>query len=183
MSIFILTRAIGLGITGSIMMDILTDLSTGAINGIIAGVVVGAVVIPLIQVPDALGRALLIGVLFGVGMAGYQLLQVLQVTGGTLGSILNSLDGSSGTVVGQVILNGIIYVLYAVLAGALIGVFITVPGIALKGGLIGIFLGAAVGAAFSWLLGELGVHLNPTFSRLLTGLLVFGILTAITGRN
>ena len=183
MTIFILTRALGLGITGSIMMDILTDLSTGAINGIIAGVVVGAVVIPLIQVPDALGRALLIGVLLGVGMAGYQLFQVLQVTGGTLGSILNSLDGSAGTVVGQVILNGVIYILYAVLAGALIGVFITVPGIALKGGLIGILLGAVMGAAFFWLLGKFGIHMNQTFFRLLTGLLIFGVLTAITGRS
>jgi hypothetical protein len=139
---------------------------------------VGAIIVPLIQVPDALGRALLLGVLFGVGMAGYQLVQVLSVTGGSMSQII---DGINTPAVGQLILNGVYYILYALLAGALIGVFITVPDKALKGGLIGLLLGAVMGAVLYWLLGYLGISLDPTAFRLLAGFLIFGVLTAITG--
>jgi hypothetical protein len=163
----------------SILLVTLTDLSAGAISGLVAGLVVGAIIVPLMQVPDALGRALLIGVLFGLAMAGYQLVQILSVTGGTLGSILNSLDGS---LAGQAILNGVVYVIYAVLAGALIGVFITVPDRALKGGLIGIVVGLLLGTALYFGLDYLGIHVNQMVFRLLTGFLVFGVLSALTGK-
>ena len=176
----ILTKAVSLGITASIMLNLLTDLSTGAISGIVAGLVVGAIIVPLMQVPDALGRALLLGALFALGMAGFQLFRILSLTGGSLGSILNALDSS---VVGQAILNGVLFVLYAFLAGCLVGVLITVPDRALKGGLIGMVFGVIIGTGVYWLLGTLGINMNIQLFRLLTGFLVFGVLTAISGKS
>ncbi|MCZ7673480.1 MAG: hypothetical protein M5U34_43360 [Chloroflexi bacterium] len=146
-----------------------------------AGLVMGAIVIPLMQVSDALGRALLIGVLFGVGMAVYQLMRLGAVTGGTLGSIINSFDGSQGTVVSEIMFSGLIAVLYAILFGALIGVLITVPDKALKGGLVGMLFGIIIGAALYWLLGVIGILLDPVLFQLLAGLLVFGVVTAVIG--
>ena len=101
MTQFLLSQNVSFGIVASIMLAVWTDLASGALDGIIAGLIVGAIVIPLIQTPDALGRALLVGLLLGLGMAVYQLLRVGQVTGASLGSIINSLDGATGTVVGQ----------------------------------------------------------------------------------
>jgi hypothetical protein len=176
----ILTKALSFGITASIMLSLLTDLSTGAINGLVAGLVVGAIIVPLMQVPDALGRALLLGALFALGMAGFQLFRILSITGGSLGSILNALDSP---VVGQAILNGALFVLYALLAGCLVGVVITVPDRALKGGLIGMVLGAFLGAGIYWLLGTLGINMNLQLFRLLTGFLIFGVLSAISGKS
>lgn len=178
---FIVARAFSMGIVAAVLLDTLSNLTTGAISGLVAGLVVGAVVIPLIQVPDALGRALLIGILFGLGMAVYQLMRVGTVTGGSLGSILNSFDGATGTVVGRLIFNGMIAVLYAILFGALIGVLITVPDRALKGGLVGMLFGIVIGAGLYWLLGAIGILLDPVFFQMLTGLLVFGVVTAVVG--
>jgi hypothetical protein len=174
----IVTKSLGVGIAASILLSIWTDLSAGAISGLVAGLVVGAIIVPLIQVPDALGRALLLAVFFGLGMAGYQLVRILAVTGSSMGSILDNLNTP---VVGQAIINGLLYVLYALLAGALIGVLITVPDRALKGGLIGMLFGVILGVALYWLLGRLGIYLNLTVFRLLVGVLIFGVLTAITG--
>ena len=153
----ILTKSFSIGIVSSILLNVFTDLLPGALSGLVAGLVVGAIILPLMQVPDALGRALLIGAIFGVLMAGYQMVQILSVTGGSMGSIMEALDGP---LVGQVILNGIVYVLYAILAGCLIGVFLTVPGIAIKGGLIGMVIGVILGAVLYWLLGYLGVYMD-----------------------
>lgn len=174
----ILTKALSMGIVASIMLNTLTDLSTGAISGLIAGLVVGAIIVPLIQVPDALGRALLLAALFGLGMAGFQIVRVLSVTGGSMSNII---DGLNTPAVGQMILNSVLYIFYALLAGALIGILITVPDKALKGGLIGMLFGAVMGAVLYWLLGYLGISLDQTLFRLLTGFLIFGVLTAITG--
>ena len=174
----ILAKAFGIGIVAAVMLNTLTDLSTGAISGLIAGVVVGAIIVPLIQVPDALGRALLLAALLGLGMAGYQLVRVLSVTGGSMGQIL---DGINTPAVGQLILDGVFYILYALLAGALIGVFITVPDKALKGGLVGLLFGAVMGAVLYWLLDYFGIFLEPPLFRLLMGFLIFGLLTAVTG--
>lgn len=176
----ILTKSLSMGITASILLNLFTDLLPGAISGIIAGLVIGAIVIPLLQVPDALGRALLIGAVLGLLMAGYQLVRILSVTGGSLGSILNTLEDP---IVGQTILNGIIYVFYAVLAGCLIGVFITVPDRAIKGGLVGMLFGVILGTALYWLLNYLGIYLNTALFRIVTGLLIFGVLTAIIGKD
>jgi hypothetical protein len=68
------------------------------------------------------------------------------------------------------------------LVGAVIGVALTVPDKALKGGLVGMLFGAIVGAVFKWILGEVGLVLNPTVFRLLTGLLIWGLLSAIVSR-
>lgn len=180
MGALLLTKAFSMGIISSILLNVFTDLLPGAISGIIAGLVIGAIIVPLMQVPDALGRALLLGSIFGVLMAGYQLVRILSVTGGSMGSILNALDSP---VVGQAILNGLVYVVYAILAGCLIGVFSTVPDRAIKGGLVGMLFGVIIGVALYWLLGFIGVNMSMTVFRLLTGLLIFGVLTAITGKS
>ncbi len=176
----ILTKAFSVGIVSSILLNLFTDLLPGAISGLIAGLVVGAIIVPLMQVPDALGRALLFGVILGVLMLGYQLFLILSITGGSMGSILDALDRPA---TGQAILNAMIYVVYAILAGCLIGVFITVPGEAIKGGLIGMVFGIIIGTLLYWLLGYLGVYLNITLFRLLTGFVIFGVLTAVTGKT
>ena len=176
----VLTKSLSMGIAASIMLNLLTDLSTGALSGLVAGLVIGAIIVPLMQVPDALGRALLVGALFGLGMIGYQLVRIIAVTGGSMGSILDALDGP---VVGSMILNAILYIVYAILAGALIGVFTTVPGMAIKGGLVGMLLGAVLGAGLYWLLRYLGINMDLTLFRLLAGFLILGVLTAITGKE
>ena len=176
----ILAKAFSVGIVSSILMNLFTDLLPGVVSGIIAGLVVGAIIIPLMQVPDALGRALLFGAILGLLMLGYQLVQIVSITGGSMGSMLDALDRPA---TGQVILNGMIYVLYAILAGCLIGVFMTVPGEAIKGRLIGMLFGAIVGTAMYWLLGYLGIYMDTRLFQLLIGLLIFGVLTAVTGKT
>ena len=180
MILFILTRSLSTGIAASIVLNIFTDLAPGAISGLIAGLVVGAAIVPLIQVPDALGKSLLFAALFGVAMMGYQLVRVLSVTGGSMGSILNALDSP---LVGQAILNAVLYTLYAILGGILLGVLLTVPDKAIKGGLIGMLFGVMMGTVLYWLFGTFGIYMNQTLFRLLTGLLVFGVLTAVAGKN
>ncbi len=179
---FLVSRAFGLGILANMHLNLWATLSNGLIDGLIVGLVVGAIIIPIVQTPDALGRALLFGLLLGLGMAVYQLVQVSTVTGASMGSILNSLDGPSSAVVGGMILRGMIWTLYAVLAGAVVGVLITVPDQALKGALIGIVVGALAGMAFRWILGAVGLNLNPIYIRLLLGVLVWGLITAVFGR-
>ena len=176
----ILAKAFSVGIVSSILMNLFTDLLPGVVSGIIAGLVVGAIIIPLMQVPDALGRALLFGAILGLLMLGYQLVQIVSITGGSMGSILNALDRP---VTGQAILNALIYVLYAILAGCLIGVFMTVPGEAIKGGLIGMVFGLFIGTGLYWLLGYLGIYMDLRLFQLLTGFLIFGVLTAVSGKT
>ncbi|PID86817.1 MAG: hypothetical protein CSA11_06315 [Chloroflexi bacterium] len=173
-----ITKAFGIGIAASIMLDLMTDLTTGAINGLVAGLVIGAIVVPIVHIPDAMGRALLIGILFGIGMAGYQIFQVLSMTGASFGEILNGLDNP---VVGQAILNAALYILYAVLSGCLLGVIFTAPDWVLKGGLVGLAVGAVIGAALYWLLGYLRINLNINLFRVLVGLLIFGVIAAVVG--
>ena len=81
----ILAKAFSVGIVSSILMNLFTDLLPGVVSGIIAGLVVGAIIIPLMQVPDALGRALLFGAILGLLMLGYQLVQIVSITGGSMG--------------------------------------------------------------------------------------------------
>lgn len=176
----ILTKSFSIGIISSILLNSFTDLLPGAISGLVAGLVVGAIILPLMQVPDALGRALLFGTILGVLMAGYQLYLILSITGGTMGSIIDALNSS---IAGPAIINGMVYVIYAILIGCLIGVFTTEPGLAIKGGLVGMLVGVIVGVVLYWLLGYLGVYMNMTLFRLLVGLLIFGVMTAIMGKS
>lgn len=153
----------------------------GALAGVLAGVVVGAVVWPIVQAPDTLGRGILLALLFGLGMAIFELARISVVTGASLGSIINAFQGATGTLLGQMILDGGVRVLIAFFVGAVLGVGMVVPQEVIKGGLIGLLLGTVSGAILQAVLGELEISLGRVLFSLVVGLTTWGFLAAIGG--
>jgi hypothetical protein len=164
-----------------LMLTIVDDLTAGALAGVLAGVVVGAIVWPVIQAPDTLGRGVLLALLFGLGMAIFELARISVVTGASLGSIINAFQGATGTLLGQMILDGSVRVLIAFFAGAVIGVGMIVPQEVIKGSLVGLLLGSVSGAILQAVLGELDISLGRVLFSVVVGLATWGFLAAIGG--
>jgi hypothetical protein len=177
----VLFQAINNSIAASVRLAVVDDLLEGALAGIVIGILVGAIVMPMVQAPDAIGRGLFFTILAAVGMSLYQLARIGTATGEQLGTILSAFTGPYTDALGEMMLEGIVLVLYSMLAGALVGVGSVVPDQVMKGGLVGLFLGAAVGALFQVVLGEFGVRLNPTLFRISIAAITWALFTAIVG--
>jgi hypothetical protein len=160
------------------LVDVLLD---GAQAGFVIGIAVGAVVMPMVQAPDTMLRAAVLSILAAVGTAIYHLARIGAVTGEQMSGIINALNGPYTDVVGAMMLNGIIWTLYAMLGGAIVGLASQVPNQVLKGGLLGLVLGAAVGALLRVVLVEFNIVLGPLLFRIAVAAVTWGLFTSVVG--
>lgn len=166
-------------VMASISMTIVDELIQGALAGIVIGLFVGAIVMPVLQAPDSMLRGIIFAIFAALGMALFQLARVAQVTGHGMGTVLGSFAGPYTGNLGSMIWNGIVWVLYSLLAGAIVGVGSVVPDKVLKGGLVGMFLGAFVSAALRILFQEMGIVLNITLTRIMIAALTWALFTTL----
>lgn len=179
--IMIFMQAIGSSVAANVNFAVIDELMAGALAGIAIGILVGAIVMPMIQAPDTIGRALFFTIMAAVAMSLYQLARIGTATGERLGTILSAFAGPYTSTLGSLILDGVIWVLYAMLAGALVGMVSLVPDQVIRGGIVGLFLGIAVGALLRVVLLEFGVELNPTVFRIVIAGVTWALFTAIVG--
>jgi hypothetical protein len=179
--IMVLLQAMNNSIAANVMMALVDEIMSGAIEGIVIGVLVGAIVMPMVQAPDTMLRAIVAAIFAGLGMSLIQLARIGRATGERLGTILRSFAGPYTGGLGAMILDGIIWVFYAMFAGALIGAVTVVPDKVIKGGLVGLLIGAIVGAGLRVLLSELGYSLNLTVTRIVIAALTWALFTVIIG--
>jgi hypothetical protein len=168
-------------VAANVSFALIDQLIDGALIGLAIGILVGALVMPMVQTPDTMLRTVLFAILAAVGMSIFQLARIGRATGERLGTILSAFMGPYTDTLGETILDGVIWVLYAMLGGALIGVGSQVPDRVIKGGLIGLFIGGAVGAALQAILGEINVALSPTIFRITVAVLTWALFTVVVG--
>ncbi|RMG89783.1 MAG: hypothetical protein D6706_20700 [Chloroflexi bacterium] len=163
----------------TVLLAVSDDLLRGALLGVVSGLIVGAIFLPMMQTPDALGRGLLLGILAALVVSVIELARIGQVTGASLGSILRAFQGPYNTILGQMILQGVTRVIYALAGGAAIGVASLVPGDVIKGALLGLLMGAVIGGLLYALLVELNIFLSVSLFRILVGFVVWALVTSL----
>ncbi len=171
-------------IAASVSMTIVDDLIQGALAGIVIGLFVGAIVMPVLQAPDSMLRGIVFAIFAGLAMALFQLFRVGQVTGHGMGTVLGAFGGPYTGNLGSMIWKGITWVLYALLGGAIVGVGSVVPDQVIKGGLLGMILGAVVSAALRILFKEMGIVLSVTLTQIMIAALTWALFTTlISGKD
>jgi len=168
-------------VMAGVNLAIVDELLSGALSGIPIGILVGAIVMPMMQAPDTMLRSVAFAILAAVGMSLFQLSLIGRATGERMGTILSAFTGPYTDQLGSMIFDGIIWALYAMLAGALIGMATQVPDKVIKGGIVGMFLGVAVGAGLQAVLSELGYDFGPIIFRILTAGVTWALFTALIG--
>ena len=157
----LLMQAMNNTVMASISMDLVDDLIAGVLPGIVIGIFVGALLLPMITATDTILRSIAFGIFGAVGMSLFQLARIGRATGERLGTILAAFTGPYTNNLGGMIRDGIVWVFYAMFAGALIGMVTQVPDKVIKGGIVGLFLGGFVGAGLHALLVEFNIAFAP----------------------
>lgn len=166
----------------TVVFSLIDDLGAGALNSLAVGAIVGAVVWSVSQAPDTVGRVFLFGLLAGLIMLFVQLAITLNVIGEfSMMSLLDAFQSREAEMSVRLIEAGQ-WIGVTALVGALLGVIFTVPGEAIKGAIIGLFLGAVVGAGMNVILLEIGLRLNTFVFQLVVGLLTWGLLASVGGK-
>ncbi|MCA9960463.1 MAG: hypothetical protein KC413_06505 [Anaerolineales bacterium] len=177
-----LVQAMGKAMVAAIMLDLVNDLGNGALEGLAAGAAVGAVIWSINKAPDTMGRVLLFVIVGGLLMALVQLVLILSTLPEvTMASLMAAFQEGNAQTSRMIIQAGRL-IGFAALGGALVAVLFSVPGEALKGALVGLGLGALLGAGLNVLLKELSFPLNPLLFQLVIGLFTWGALTAVSGK-
>ncbi len=176
-------QAVNNSIMASIAYAFVDDLINGALLGIVIGIVVGAIVMPMVKAPDTMLRSVVFAILAAVGMAVFQLARIARATGEKLGTVLGAFFSPSAGNLGGMIIEGLEFTLYAMLAGALVGVTSQVPDKVIKGGVVGLFLGAAVGAGLNAIFRQYRIPLgvDSFYFRLMVAGITWALFTVIVG--
>ena len=162
-----------------LQQPIVDELIAGAVPGLFVGMAVGATIWPIMQVPESLGRALLFGILGALGMAIFRfVVYIAPITGGSLTSLQDALIRSSAAE--AALIDTGVWVLATLFIGMAIGAITYTAGDAVKGAIVGLFLGAVVSAGLQVLLAQLGYGSFIEDSRITyymcVGLLTWGVL-------
>lgn len=171
-----LLQLIGANFNSFIQNPIVAHLLSGAAQGVVVGLITGILVWSINKAPDALGRALLLAVLFGLFGFIAEFIRILAVMGFGLGDMIRAL--SENPDIGPMFLAAIIRTGFYMLSGALIGVGSRAPQFMIRGAVIGILLGGMVGAIL-WMLTHyyLGFTLHIFIFRFFVVLGVWGLIT------
>ncbi|MFQ5420157.1 MAG: hypothetical protein ACE5EY_07320 [Anaerolineae bacterium] len=167
----------------AVSVALIDNLIAAAITGLIIGMGVGALVMPMIQDPDTMIRGILVGVFGALAMSVYQVYRISQITGSSMGSILDAFQGSQQNVLGPMILNGFLMVLLAIFIGMIIGTATAVPDKVIKGGIIGLFVGAALSVLLTLILDWVDLSFSQTIYRIIVGVLSWGVMSSIVSKN
>ena len=172
-------------IFANVQLALVDDLGAGALNGLAAGAAVGAIVWAITAAPDTLGRLLLFSIVLALLMAFVQLALILSAMPEvSMASLIDAFQ-QSDTAMGQRIIEAGQWIGYSALGGAVVAVLFSVPGEAIKGAIIGLGLGALLGAGLNVGMRELGIltiRPDTLLFQLVIGLLTWGILASIGGR-
>lgn len=156
----------------STLLDILIQ---AAILGCVAGVAVGSIVYPVMEESGAAGRALLFGIIGAIIMILVEGARVGIQAGGSFQSLVTTVTAGGPILVEMGRNIGL-----GALVGMVIGVMSLVPNVALKGGILGLLLGAVTGAAFQYGLMYFGYGGLPRWAFfIVTGLLCWGLFTSL----
>lgn len=176
-----LLQLIGVNLNAFIQNPIVAHLLSGAAEGVVVGLITGALVWSVNKAPDALGRGLLLAVLFGVVGFIAEFVRILSVMGYGMGEMIEAF--SENPAIGPMFLNAFVRTAFYMLLGAVIGVGYRAPQFMVRGIVIGIFFGGVVGAIL-WLLTNyyLGFSLNIVIFRFLVVLGVWGLITVFSNK-
>lgn len=177
-----LVQTMGQMVVAGILLSLVNDLGTGALDGLAAGAAVGAIVWCVNKAPDTMGRVLLFGIVSALLMAVVQLVLILNVLPQvSMGSLMDAFQNRSAQM-GVLIIQAGRWIGFAALGGSLLAVLFSVPGEAIKGSLVGLFLGAFLGAGLKYALIQFNFPLNPFLFQFVVGLLTWGVFTSLGGR-
>ncbi len=149
---------------------IVAEMVFGAVEGVMIGLLAGSIIYAIMQAPDALGRALFLGIMFGVGVIVYETFRIGHDLGISTIDIINNMEANPA--IGQMFWRAGLNTVTAMFIGGVIGVGSLVPNHMLRGGFWGAILGAIVGAGISIGLYYGGVVVNLWLFR---GAVVLGI--------
>lgn len=178
-----MTLTILLTVVTVVSAALIDNVIASAITGVVIGVAVGALVLPMIQEPDTMLRGILLGVFAALVMVVYQVFRISQITGSSMGSILDAFQGSDQNILGPMILNAFVMVLLATLIGMIVGVTTVVPDKVIKGSIIGLFVGAILAVALTLLLNWANFIVNIIIFRIVVGVLTWGVMSSIVSKN
>jgi hypothetical protein len=154
------------------------ELVAGAVDGIIIGLIVGAIVWAVMQAPDTLGRGLLFAILIGIVVIIWEFAQISAFVQGGLFQAL-----SENEPIGYLFWDAGVNTLTAMLIGMALGVGSQVPHHMVRGGIVGVFLGALVGAVLRAGLDYLGIVLHVLIYRGAIILGVWGLIATVGDRG
>jgi hypothetical protein len=176
-----LLQLIGVNLNSFIQNPIVANLLSGAADGVVVGLITGALVWSINKAPDALGRALLLVVMFGLIGFIVEFVRILAVMGFGMGEIIEAF--SENPAIGPMFLAAIVRTGFYMLLGALIGVGSLVPQFMIRGIIIGILLGGLVGAIL-WLITNyyFGLSLHIFIFRFFVVVGVWGLITVISNK-
>ena len=169
----------------NVQLDLVQDLGNGALNGLVVGVAVGAIVWSIGQAPDTLGRLLLFAIVLALLMTFVQLALILSTLPEVSMATLMDAFQNNDSAMGVMIVDAGRWIGLSALIGAVVAVLFSVPGEAIKGAIIGLGLGAIVGAGVNVGLRELGIltiQPDTLLFQLVIGLLIWGLLASVGGR-
>lgn len=173
-----LLQLIGVNLNSFIQNPIVANLLPGAAEGVVVGLITGALVFSINKAPDALGRVLLLAVLFGLVGFTVEFVRILTVMGFGMGEMIESL--SENPAIGPMFLAAFVRTGFYMLLGALIGVGSMAPQFMIRGIVIGILLGGVVGAILWWVTNYyFGVSLHIFVFRFFVVLGVWGLITIL----
>jgi len=159
---------------------LVSQIILGATQGIVVGLVVGAVVWAIMEAPDTLGRALLFAIILGIIVSIWEFVRIGNVVGAGMGDIITTLNHNPQ--IGPLFLTAVLHTLTAMFIGAILGVGTQVPHFMIRGAIIGLFLGAFVGAVLQVALSHYGISLNRLIYRGVIALGIWALLTAVGGK-
>ncbi len=167
----------------AVSATLIDNLIASALTGVVIGVAVGALVMPMVQDPDTMMRGILLGVFGALIMGIYQVFRISQLTGSSMGSILDAFQGSQQNVLGPMILNAFFMILLAIFIGMILGVTTQVPDKVIKGGIIGLFVGAILAVVLTLLLNWAKFALSAVIFRIIVGVLIWGMMSSIVSKS
>jgi hypothetical protein len=176
-----LLQLIGVNLNSFIQNPIVANLLAGAAEGVVVGLVTGALVWPISKAPDALGRALLLAVLFGLIGFIVEFVRILTVMGFGMGQMIEAFNENPA--IGPMFLAAFVRTGFYMLLGAFIGVGSLVPQFMIRGIVIGILLGGLVGAIL-WLVTHyyFGFSLHIFLFRFFVVVGIWGVITIFSNK-
>lgn len=173
-----LLQLIGVNLDNFIQNPILSLLISGAVEGVVVGLIAGALIWSISRAPDALGRALLLAVIFGLVGFIIEFIRISAIMGISMGEMIEAMRENPA--IGPLFLAALIRTGFYMLLGAFLGVASLVPQHMIAGMVVGVFLGGFVGALL-WFLTNyfLGFSFQILLFRFLIVLGIWGVMAAV----
>jgi len=159
---------------------VVAELVFGAVEGVLIGLLAGSIIYAIMQAPDALGRAIFLGIMFGIVAIVYETFRIGNELGIGMASMIRNMNINPN--IGPMFWKAGLNTMTAMFIGGAIGVGSLVPNHMMRGGFLGAILGAIVGGGISVGLYYGGVSVNLWLFRGAVVLGIWAVLATFGGK-